>query len=67
MNGTILRSLLLAESALSSAAFTATAHGRRFNAGDLQDIAEHVEELHDRLRALQHLVDELRLMHRGDT
>lgn len=59
MRDTVIRSLVGAESALSSAAYNLTAHGRRLSIADVQDMNEHIDELRDLLRAFQQLVDDL--------
>jgi len=59
MRDTVIRSLVGAESALSSASFSLTAYGRWISIADIQDLNEHIDELQDLLRAFQLLVNDV--------
>ncbi len=59
MRDTVIRNLVTAEAALSSAAYHLTRHVRRLSIADAQDMNEHIDELEDLLRAFQQLVNEV--------
>ena len=59
MRDTVIRELIRAEAALSTASFNLIRHGRWLGTADTQDMKEHLDELDALLRAFQQLANEI--------
>ncbi|MGJ6122340.1 hypothetical protein QN239_07165 [Mycolicibacterium sp. Y3] len=57
MRDTIIRGLIGAESALSSATYRLWVRGYSISIADVQDINEHIDEIQDLLRALHQVIN----------